>query len=236
MAPSTLPLPPPQVPLMDSGGKPTQQGFEFLDRLQSLVKQLNATVAALSYAPTNAQYVTMAVDATLSAERTLTAGNGLTLTDGGANNPVTLAVAAGAALQILQNTNVTNTSLTTILPIDDTVPTITEGDEILSQAITLAATANKVAVLVCVPAASGSTVGVAVYRGSTCIWAGIFAPGAGEMASPVFLDAPGSTGPHTYSVRIGNNTGAVTRINGSTVGRIFGGVSAATLTLIEFKG
>src|SRR5258707_4576075 len=42
MVASTLPLPPPQVPLMDNGGKPTQQGFEFLDRLQSLVKQINA--------------------------------------------------------------------------------------------------------------------------------------------------------------------------------------------------
>src|SRR5882672_2604530 len=42
MVASTLPLPPPQVPLMDNGGKPTQQGFEFLDRLQSLVRQLNA--------------------------------------------------------------------------------------------------------------------------------------------------------------------------------------------------
>jgi hypothetical protein len=42
MAASPLPLPPPQVPLMDASGKPTQQGFEFLDRLQSLTKQLNA--------------------------------------------------------------------------------------------------------------------------------------------------------------------------------------------------
>jgi hypothetical protein len=42
MAPSPLPTPPPQVPLMDAGGKPTQQGFEFLDRLQAMVKQLNA--------------------------------------------------------------------------------------------------------------------------------------------------------------------------------------------------
>lgn len=38
----SLPLPPPQVPLMrpDGQGKPTQQGFEFLGRLQSLVKSL----------------------------------------------------------------------------------------------------------------------------------------------------------------------------------------------------
>jgi hypothetical protein len=42
MGVTPLPLPPPQVPLMDITGKPTQQGFEFLDRLQSLVKKLNA--------------------------------------------------------------------------------------------------------------------------------------------------------------------------------------------------
>src|SRR5258705_2898788 len=89
MVASTLPLPPPQVPLMDSGGKPTQQGFEFLDRLQSLVKQINATVAALSYAPTDAQYVTLATHASLSAERVLTAGNGLALTHAGAPQPGT---------------------------------------------------------------------------------------------------------------------------------------------------
>lgn len=38
----SLPLPPPQVPLFTVDGRPTQQGFEFLDRLQSLVKQLKA--------------------------------------------------------------------------------------------------------------------------------------------------------------------------------------------------
>lgn len=40
----SLPLPPPQVPLTrpDGSGKNTQQGFEFLDRLQRLVKSLSA--------------------------------------------------------------------------------------------------------------------------------------------------------------------------------------------------
>jgi hypothetical protein len=38
----SLPLPPPQVPLVrpDGSGKNTQQGFEFLDRLQRLTKAL----------------------------------------------------------------------------------------------------------------------------------------------------------------------------------------------------
>lgn len=41
-------------------------------------------------APTNATYVTMTANATLTNERTLAVGSPITLTDGGANNPVTL--------------------------------------------------------------------------------------------------------------------------------------------------
>jgi hypothetical protein len=43
------------------------------------------------FAPVSAQYVVLANDATLTAERVLTAGTGITITDGGANNPVTVA-------------------------------------------------------------------------------------------------------------------------------------------------
>lgn len=41
-------------------------------------------------APTSAQYVTLATDGTLSAERVLTAGEGITLTDAGAGSTVTV--------------------------------------------------------------------------------------------------------------------------------------------------
>ena len=43
-------------------------------------------------APTGATYTVMSLDATLSAERVLSAGTGITLTDGGANGNATLAV------------------------------------------------------------------------------------------------------------------------------------------------
>lgn len=46
-------------------------------------------------APTNAQYVTLATNATLTQERVLTAGTGITLTDGGAGGNLTID-AAGA--------------------------------------------------------------------------------------------------------------------------------------------
>lgn len=43
-----------------------------------------------SGAPTNATYVVMSLDGTLSAERVLTAGTGISITDGGANGNVTI--------------------------------------------------------------------------------------------------------------------------------------------------
>ncbi len=41
-------------------------------------------------APTNAQYVTLALNGSLSQERVLTAGQNVTITDGGANSTVTI--------------------------------------------------------------------------------------------------------------------------------------------------
>lgn len=46
-------------------------------------------------APTNASYVVISVNGTLTSERVLTAGSGITITDGGAGGNVTIA-AAGA--------------------------------------------------------------------------------------------------------------------------------------------
>lgn len=94
MVSPTLPLPQPNVPLFKDDGKPTQAGYEFLDRLQQVVKQINASLSALNYAPTNAQYVTMVAEAGLTVERILAVSAALSKTDGGAGNNVTLGRAA----------------------------------------------------------------------------------------------------------------------------------------------
>jgi hypothetical protein len=46
--------------------------------------------AGSSGAPTGAQYVVLALNGSLTAERVLTAGEGITITDGGANGNVTV--------------------------------------------------------------------------------------------------------------------------------------------------
>lgn len=47
-------------------------------------------------APTNASYVTLTNNGTLTSERVLTAGAGITVTDAGANNTVTISTVAAA--------------------------------------------------------------------------------------------------------------------------------------------
>jgi hypothetical protein len=148
---------------------------------------------------------------------------------------------AGAVLQVLQNTYATNADLNPDIPLDDTIPDITEGTEVLSQAITLASASNKVYASTkawgAVNTVSTAII-VAMFRGSTCLNV------ADEVHSNInfpssiafdYLDSPGSVGPHTYSVRVGPSTG-IARLNGSTASRQFGGATKSTLTLMEIKG
>lgn len=65
---------------------------------------LTATGGGGGGAPTGAQYVTLATDVDLTAERVLTAGDDITITDGGAGSTVTVAV--GANIPRLDGNNV----------------------------------------------------------------------------------------------------------------------------------
>jgi hypothetical protein len=195
-----------------------------------------------SGAPTTSAYVTIGSDATLTAERALTAGSGITITDGGANSTVTVAVNAGTVLQVLQTTYVTNANLTTVIPADDTIPQSTEGTQVLSQAIIPASSSNKI---LCIYSGWGegdgtstSFASASLFRGTTCINASTVhevASGQAAVHSITHLDSPATTSSTTYSVRVGPDAGTV-RLNGLFNARLFGGASACTLTLMEIKG
>lgn len=65
----------------------------FFDSADGLFKYKDdaGAVNALAGAPADVQYVTLATNATLTNERVLTAGAGITVTDGGAGSTVTIA-------------------------------------------------------------------------------------------------------------------------------------------------
>ena len=61
---------------------------------------LSWTAAAGGGAPTGASYLVLGLDGTLTAERILVAGAGLTSTDGGANGNLTLNIGAGTGISV----------------------------------------------------------------------------------------------------------------------------------------
>lgn len=83
----------------------------------SVVAGVPAWSTSPAGAPASAQYVTLAVDGGLSAERTLAGtANKITITDGGANNPVTLNIGSDVVTltdtQTLTNKTLTSPKLT----------------------------------------------------------------------------------------------------------------------------
>lgn len=62
-----------------------------LTRKNSAGQKIDYDLAVGGSAPNNSSYITMAVDPSLTQERTLGVGDGISMTDGGAGNPVTLA-------------------------------------------------------------------------------------------------------------------------------------------------
>lgn len=169
--------------------------------------------------------------ATTALRGVVQVGDGLSVSDG---------VVSGLVLQRLAAAPYTaNTALSTNIPIDDSTPISTEGTQILSQAITPKSATSKINIKstgTLVVSTGAGIVCAALFRGTTCIKSQpLYCAGAN---SPVpwnidVYDEPGSTSEQTYSIRVGANSVSVF-CNGTSSGRLFGGVANCTLGLVEF--
>lgn len=134
-----------------------------------------------------------------------------------------------------------NTTLSTRIPLDDTTPLVSEGDEILTASITPVSSSNKVKISFSgfgTATGTGAVLIVALFRGSTCIQALCF--GSNDVqtnASFTYVDSPATTGATTYSIRVAgpvaNN--CTCRMNGTSSARYFGGTSKCTMRLEEIE-
>lgn len=131
--------------------------------------------------------------------------------------------------------------ITTVTPLDDTIPTNSEGDEVMSQAYTCAATTNRLrhTVTICGEVWTSSAAIASVFSGSTCIAAQIThgpnaAYGMGSRTF-VFETVPGSTSSITYSVRVGVYNPGFFDINGYGGARVFGGVQVCSYVIEEIQ-
>jgi hypothetical protein len=124
----------------------------------------------------------------------------------------------------------------TVIPLDDTIPQITEGDQYMTQAITPTSAINKLRIAYHgwynLPNAHTSI--IALFQDATAnAIASVSAYGVNPIiGSLVHIMTAGSTSTTTFSIRIGGTLDSV-QFNGWNGGRMFGGVSNNTLEIEE---
>lgn len=172
----------------------------------------------------------------------------LTVADDSGNDEVDVTIAAsastpnGAVINSAYAEYTANADLTTVIPFDDTIPTSSEGTEILSTSITPGSTTNKLRIrfhLWGINSGSNIIAAAALFTGGSSavqVAAANMNGGGGEYSviSGEYEYTPGSTSSVTVSLRVGPSSGTM-RLNGNTAGRLYGGASRCTLVVEEIK-
>ena len=175
---------------------------------------------------------------------TSTAVTGVTTTAG--DNSTKFATTAYAdrigVQQIVTNITGALSTGTTQIPVDDTIPQNTEGDQYMSASITPRSATSKLIIDVVANASQNSGaaayVTAALFQDSTAsaLAASLQASETQfEMVNISFrwVMTSGTTSATTFKVRVGTSTAATTTFNGSASGRIFGGIFASSIVITE---
>jgi hypothetical protein len=153
--------------------------------------------------------------------------SGHVLTSNGAGAAPTFQEASGGAIvQVVKNTTTTRLEGTTTIPLDTTVPQNTEGDEILTQAITPTSSSNLLKIDVCVSATASGSGGrygaVTLFQDST----------ADALAGQVKLQDTTTNPPEGYFFTYYMTAGTTS----STTFKIRGGCTAAGTFVVNSSG
>ena len=138
-------------------------------------------------------------------------------------------------------------STSALIPLDDTIPQNTEGEEVFTQAITPKFNTSKILIKVVLNLSNSNVNNLhtaAIFRDSVADaiaagWAkcvGTNAPNSPMVIN--FLDSPATTSAVTYKVRIGYTAGSssTVQVNGGSGTRYLGGALASGMTLMEVCG
>jgi hypothetical protein len=125
----------------------------------------------------------------------------------------------------------------------DSIPTIAEGTEILTQAITPKFSTSKLKIEYNVRVAgdASNTVGVALFQDSTTNALdeeqfSVTGTGNGTTISGIYFMTTGTTSATTFRLRVGNASGHTWYVNGTSAGRRFSAALKTTLSITEIKG
>jgi len=149
--------------------------------------------------------------------------------------------ARGGVAQIQTTVSSAVATGTALIPADDTIPQITEGDQYLTQAITPINASSLLEIDVVLVLSSNSTgrMAVALFQDATAnalAVVGSFIGSTGtEFTIPLkFFVTAGTTSATTFRVRAGMQNAGTTTLNGATGARTYGGVLQSRITIKEY--
>lgn len=163
----------------------------------------------------------------------------------GVNWQIMWAVGDGSVVDSVTGTYVASLAISPAIPLDTSIPQITEGTQIIAVVITPKSTTNKLRCRFAGTAAlnySGHACAAMFHNtNANAVRATYSTPAQINFEIPLVMDqtiSPGAITPQTVSVRVGHGTvgaGAL-YMNGSAVITPFGGTAGAVLTVEEIKG
>jgi len=144
-----------------------------------------------------------------------------------------------ATSNIVDTTDAAVATFTTQVPLDDTIPQITEGDSAISGAITLNVSSHRVQIHCAgwISANANTQAVISVYRNSVvdAIHSMVVETANGDYVAFAFahIDTPALSTEVTYSVRIGPVGANTITLNGAGGARMLGGAASLELILAE---
>lgn len=153
-------------------------------------------------------------------------------------------VPAGFVLTHEYTQNATEFTITTAMPVDNTIPQNTEGTEVLTVSITpkVSTSILKIDVSLQVAQSDNQNVSAALFVDSTAsaLFARTLFITAGSGAQRVqsldftFFVSAASTSARTYKVRVGPTSGSA-YVNRNSAGGLFGNVEFSSISVTEIK-
>ena len=153
---------------------------------------------------------------------------------------------AGSVVQVVNAVTTARVTGTTAATQDDTIPQNSEGVEMLTLAITPTHASNKLVIIVNMSASHTiiqANIVMALFQDSTANAIAAIMHNSQKLTvaqRPVILHmdhfmAAGTTSATTFKVRIGSLSGGTIDINSAAGARLWGGVSSATIRIMEIK-
>lgn len=149
----------------------------------------------------------------------------------------------GSTQQIVSTLSNAVSTGTTTIPLDDTIPQNTEGDQYITLAITPKSTTNLLvidALLDLSHSAAAAFMIVALFQDTTANALAATkqllttATGSGMVGLKHTMTA-GTTSATTFKIRAGSSSAGTTTLNGQTGGRLLGAITHSSIVITEYK-